>query len=63
MVHFLRYTLHGIGWLKRIPIETVVEVGLQKQSVIVMMRCPKGEEDKCIQLCSEAIQKILEAKR
>jgi len=62
MVRFLRCALHGIGWLNRIPIETVVEVGLLNQSVIVMMRCPKGEEDKCIQLRSEAIQKILEAK-
>ena len=61
MVHFLRYTLHGIGWLKRIPIETVVEVGLQKQSVNVMMCCPKGEEVKCIQLRSEVVQKSLEA--
>jgi len=32
------------------------------QSVIVMMRCPKGEEAKCAQLRSEIIQKVLEAK-
>ena len=42
--------------------ETVVEVGLLKQSVIVMMRCPKGEEAKCVQLRSEIIQKVIEAK-
>ena len=43
-------------------IETVVEVGLLKQSVIIMMRCPKVEEAKCAQLRSEVIQKVLEAK-
>ena len=53
---------HGIAWLNRVPIETVVEVGLQHQSVIVMMRCPKGMETKCVQLRSEVIQKVLEAK-
>ena len=53
---------HGIGWLNRLRIETVVEVGLQYQSVIVMMRCPKGKEAKCAQLRSEVIQKVLEAK-
>ena len=52
----------GIGWLYKVPIETVVEVGLQHQSVIVMMRCPKGMETKCVQLRSEVIQKVLEAK-
>ena len=52
----------GIGWLNRVPIETVVEVGLLNQSVIVMMRCPKGEEAKCAQLRSEIIQKVIEAK-
>ena len=52
----------GIGWLNRVPIEAVVEVGLLNQSVIVMMRCPKGEEAKCAQLHSEVIQKVLEAK-
>ena len=52
----------GIAWLNRVQIETVVEVGLQYQSVIVMMRCPKGKEAKCAQLRSEVIQKILEAK-
>ena len=53
---------HGIGWLNWEPIETVVEVGLLNQSVIVMMRCPKGEEAKCTQLRSEVIQKVLEVK-
>ena len=53
---------HGIAWLNRTPIETVVEVGLQYQSVIVMMRCPKGKEGECVQLYSEVIQKVLEAK-
>ena len=28
----------GIAWFNRVPIETVVEVGLQHQSVILMMR-------------------------
>ena len=53
---------HGIAWINRVRIETVVEVGLQYQSVIVMMRCPKGKEAKCAQLRSEVIQKVLEAK-
>ena len=53
---------HGIAWLNRVRIETVVEVGLQYQSVIVMMCCPKDKEAKCAQLRSEVIQKILEAK-
>ena len=53
---------HGIAWLNRVPIETVVEVGLLHQSVVVMMRCPKGKEAECVQLRSEVIQKILEAK-
>ena len=52
----------GIGWLNRVPIETVVEVGLLNQSVIVMMRCPKGEEAKCAQLHSEIIQKVIGTK-
>ena len=52
----------GIGWLNRVPIETVVEVGLLNQSVIVMMRCPKGEEAKCAQLRSEIIQKVLQVR-
>ena len=52
----------GIGWLNRVPIEAVVEVGLLNQSVIVMMRCPKGEEAKCAQLRLEVIQKVLKAK-
>ena len=53
---------HGIAWLSRVRIETIVEVGLQYQSVIVMMRCPKGKEAKCAQLRSQVIQKVLEAK-
>ena len=51
---------HGIAWFNRTPIETVVEVGLQYQSVFVMMRCPKGKEAECVQLRSEVIQKVLE---
>ena len=53
---------HGIGWLNWVPIETIVEVGLQYQSVTVMMRCPKGKEAECVQLRSEVIQKVLEVK-
>ena len=53
---------HGIAWVNRVPIETVVEVGLQYQSVIVLMRCPKGKEAECAQLRSEVIQKVLKAK-
>ena len=53
---------HGIAWLNGNSIETVVEVGLQYQSVIVMMRCPTGKEAKCVQLRSEVIQKVLQVK-
>ena len=53
---------HGIGWRNLDQIETVVEVGLQRQSVNVMMRCPKGKEAKCVQLRSEVIQKVLKTK-
>ena len=53
---------HGIGWRNMVQIETVVEVGLQHQSVIVIMRCPKGTESECVQLHSEVIQKVLEVK-
>ena len=53
---------HGIAWLNGAPIETVVEVGLQFQSVIVMMRCPKSKEAKCVQLRTEVIQKVLKVK-
>ena len=53
---------HGIAWLSGLPIETVVEVGLQYQSVIVMMCCPKGKEAKCVQLRLKVIQKVLGAK-
>ena len=53
---------HGIAWVNRVRIETVVEVGLQYQSAIVMMCCPKDKEAKCAQLRSEVIQKLLEAK-
>ena len=53
---------HGISWLNGGPIETVVEVGLQHQSVIVMMCCPKVQEAECVRLRSEVIQKVLQAK-
>ena len=53
---------HGIAWLNGASIETVVEVGLQYQSVIVMMHCPTGKEAKCVQLRSEVIQKVLQVK-
>ena len=53
---------HGIAWLDGAPIETVVEVGLQLQSIVVIMRCPEGKEAKCAQLRSEVVQKVLEAK-
>ena len=52
----------GIAWLNRMPIETVVEVGLLNQSVVVMMRCHKSKEAKCVQFYSEVIQKVIEAK-
>ena len=53
---------HGIGWRNLDQIEIVVEVGLQHQSVNVMMRCPKSKEAKCVQLRTEVIQKVLKTK-
>ena len=53
---------HGIAWLNGVPIETVVEVGLQFQSVVVIMRCPEGKEAKCAELRLKVVQKVLEAK-
>ena len=53
---------HGIGWRNMLQIETVVEVGLQHQSVVVIMCCPKGTESECVQLRSEVIHKVLEVK-
>ena len=53
---------HGIGWLDRDGIETVVEVGLQCQRVTVMMRCQRGAEVKCAQLRSAIIQKVLQTR-
>ena len=53
---------HGIAWKNRYGIESVVEVGLQRQWVSVMMWCPKGTEFKCIQLRSEVTRKIRKAK-
>ena len=53
---------HGIAWFNGDSIETVVEVGLQYQSVIVMVRCPTRKEAKCAQLRSEVIQKVLQVK-
>ena len=50
---------HGIGWLNRAGIETVVEVGLQCRWVSVMMRCSETVEIKCVQLRSAVINKIM----
>jgi len=45
-----------------VAVTAKMETGLQKQSVIVMMRCPKHKETKCAELRSKIIQKVLEAK-
>ena len=52
----------GIAWFNRVPIETVVEVGLQHQSVILMMYCPEGKKDEFLQLRSKVIKNVLETK-
>ena len=54
---------HGIGWLNWVPIETIVEVGLQYQSVIVMMRCPKGKEAECVSTALRSHSESLRSKR
>ena len=52
---------HGIGWCQD-DIEVVVEVDLQWQRIIVMLRCSPKKIVKCIQLRSEVIQKVKQAK-
>ena len=52
---------HGIGWWSD-NIETVVEVGLQGQWIVVMMRCSHGAEVNCAQYRSSVIQTIVSTK-
>ena len=54
---------HGIGWLNRAGIETVVEVGLQCRWVSVMMRCSETVQIKCVQIRSAVINKIMTTQR
>ena len=53
---------HGIAWKNRYGIESVMEVGLQRQWISVMMRCPQGTEFKCIQLRSEVTKNVRKVK-
>ena len=53
---------NGIRWLDADGIETVVEVTEQSTSVVLMMRCLKGNEMSCIKHRSSVIQQILQIK-
>ena len=53
---------HGIAWWNGYGIETIVEVGLQRHWVVVMMRCARGQEVKCVELRSAVIKSILDTK-
>ena len=54
---------HGIAWLNRDHVETVVEVGLQCQWVAVLMRCHRGSEMSCVQLRSNIIREVINTKK
>ena len=53
---------HGIAWLNRDHVETVVEVGLQCQWVAIIMRCHRGSEMSCVQLRSKVIREVRKTK-
>ena len=53
---------HGIAWLYRDGIETVVEVGLQCRWVTVMMRCLANQLMECAQLQASIIKTILDTR-
>ena len=53
---------HGIAWLNRDGLETVVEVGLQCRWVTVMMRCLANQLMECAQLQSSVIITILDTR-
>ena len=53
---------HGIAWLNKYGIETIVEVGLQCHWVAVMMRCPDNEKVQCAELRSKVIKTVLKTR-
>ena len=53
---------HGIAWLNKYGIETIVEVGLQCRWVAVMMRCPDNEKVQCAELRSKVIKTVLKTR-
>ena len=53
---------HGIAWLNRDGLETVVEVGLQCRWVTVMMRCLANQVMECAQLQASVIKTILDTR-
>ena len=52
----------GIAWWNMDGIETVVEVGLQHQWIVVMVRCSNGQEVACAQLRSSVIKTVMDTK-
>ena len=54
---------NGIKWSNRDGVEVLVEVTEQSTVVLLLIRCFKGQEMKCVQLRSAVIRKILDAKR
>ena len=54
---------NGIKWSNRDGVEVLVEVTEQSTVVLLLIRCFKGQEMKCVQLRSAVISKILDAKQ
>ena len=52
----------GIAWWNRDGIETIVEVGLQRHWMVVMMRCARDQQMECVALRTAVIKSILDTK-
>ena len=54
---------NGIKWSNRDGVEVLIEVTEQSTVVLLLIRCFKGQEMKCVKLRSAVISKILDAKQ
>ena len=52
----------GIAWWNRDGIETIVEVGLQRHWMVVMMRCARDQQIECVALRTAVVKSILDTK-
>ena len=52
----------GIAWQTTAGVEIVMEMDVQCQWLVILMRCLKGTEEKCIHLCSSVLHKVRTAK-